>query len=93
MVNSVKIRRGNKANLPATGSDGEFLYAKDTNELFIGNGTSVVRVNDGVIGTATQTALNGKVSGLNGTTGLWKGTAAQYAALTPDANVVYVVQG
>lgn len=45
------------------------------------------------VSTATQTALNGKVSGLNGTTGLWKGTAAQYAALTPDANVVYIVQG
>lgn len=45
------------------------------------------------VSTATQTALNGKVSGLNGVTGLWKGTQAAYNALTPDANVVYVIQG
>lgn len=45
------------------------------------------------VSTATQTALNGKVSGLNGVTGLWKGTQAAYNALTPDANVIYVIQG
>lgn len=45
------------------------------------------------VSTATQTALNGKVSGLNGVTGLWKGTQAAYNALTPDDNVVYIIQG
>lgn len=45
------------------------------------------------VSTAQQTALNGKVSGLNGITGLWKGTQAAYNALTPDANVVYILQG
>lgn len=45
------------------------------------------------VSTATQTALNGKVSGLNGVTGLWKGTQAAYNALTPDANTVYIIQG
>lgn len=39
-------------------------------------------------------ALLNKVSGLNNVTGLWKGTAAQYAAISPkDDNVVYVVTG
>lgn len=34
----------------------------------------------------------GKVDGLHGVTGLWQGTAAEYAAITtPDPNVVYVV--
>lgn len=61
MVNVVKIKRGSKANLPASGSDGELIYAKNTNELFIANDSSVVRVNDGVVGTATQTALDAKV--------------------------------
>lgn len=61
-------------------------------DVGLGNVDNVAAANLPV-STATQTALNGKVSGLNGTTGLWKGTAAQYAALTPDANVVYVVQG
>lgn len=45
------------------------------------------------ISTATQTALNGKVNALNGVAGLWLGTQAQYNALTPAANVVYVIQG
>lgn len=45
------------------------------------------------VSTATQTALNGKVSGLNGVTGLWKGTQAAYDGLTPDANVIYIIQG
>lgn len=45
------------------------------------------------VSTATQTALNGKVSGLNGVTGLWKGTQAAYDGLTPDPNVIYVIQG
>jgi hypothetical protein len=35
-------------------------------------------------------AIAGKVDGLNGTTGLWKGTEAAYALLTPDPDVVYV---
>lgn len=45
------------------------------------------------VSTAQQAALNGKVSALNGVTGLWKGTQAAYNALTPDANVIYVIQG
>lgn len=45
------------------------------------------------VSTAQQTALNGKVSALNGVTGLWKGTQAAYNALTPDANVIYIIQG
>lgn len=45
------------------------------------------------VSTATQTALDGKVNALNGVTGLWKGTQAAYDLLTPDANVVYIIQG
>ena len=33
----------------------------------------------------------GKASGLNGVTGLWQGTQAEYDGLTPDAGVVYVI--
>lgn len=33
-----------------------------------------------------------KVTGLNGVTGLWQGTQAEYDAIvTPDPNVVYIV--
>lgn len=45
------------------------------------------------VSTAQQTVLNGKVNALNGVTGLWLGTQAQYNALTPVATVVYVIQG
>lgn len=42
---------------------------------------------DNVFGIATS-----KVTGLNGVTGLWKGTKAQYDAIpTKDPNVYYVV--
>lgn len=38
------------------------------------------------------TAPAGMVAGLNGVTGLWKGTQAQYDAIgVKDSNVVYVV--
>lgn len=40
------------------------------------------------------TLANSKVGGLNGVTGLWKGTQVQYDAIvTKDPNVVYVVTG
>lgn len=46
------------------------------------------------VSSATQTALNAKVAGLNGVTGLWKGTQVQYDAIvSKDANVVYVISG
>lgn len=42
--------------------------------------------------TDLNTALSGKVNGLNGTVGLWKGTQAQYDAISsPNANTVYVI--
>lgn len=44
------------------------------------------------VSTAQQTALDGKVNGLNGLTGIWRGTTAQYNAIaTKDPNVYYVV--
>lgn len=44
------------------------------------------------VSTAQQTALDGKVSGLNGVTGIWKGTQSAYDAIgTKDPNVYYVV--
>lgn len=39
------------------------------------------------------TIANSKVTGLNGVTGLWKGTSVEYAAITTkDPTVVYIVQ-
>lgn len=44
------------------------------------------------VSTAQQAALDTKVTGLNGVTGLWKGTQAQWDAIgTKDPNVYYVV--
>lgn len=49
---------------------------------------------DNVFGIANgaATAVASKVTGLNGVTGLWKGTQAQYDGITTkDPNVYYVV--
>jgi hypothetical protein len=45
--------------------------------------------------TGLQGALDGKVDDtqLNGITGFWKGTQADYDLLTPDANTLYFISG
>lgn len=44
--------------------------------------------------TGLQAALDAKVAGLNGATGLWIGTQAQYDAVSPKvATVVYAIKG
>ena len=43
MSNTLKVRRGTKANLPTLNS-GEFGFTTDTNELFIGNGATNCQV-------------------------------------------------
>lgn len=44
------------------------------------------------VSTAQQAALNTKLDALNGLTGMWRGTKAQYDAITTkDPNVYYVV--
>src|SRR5271157_3194284 len=50
---SIQIRRGDKANLPASASDGQPLFVEDTGELYMGTGAGVVPVkidNSNVIG-------------------------------------------
>ncbi len=42
MANTVQLRRGAKANLPASAAAGEPLWATDTRELFVGTGASKV---------------------------------------------------
>ena len=42
MATSIRVRRGNKANLPASAPSGMLLWCEDTKELYMGTGTSVV---------------------------------------------------
>ncbi|MBZ5700258.1 MAG: hypothetical protein LAN84_00265 [Acidobacteriia bacterium] len=44
MPYTIEIRRGLKANLPASAALGEPLFCTDTHELFVGTGTGVVKV-------------------------------------------------
>lgn len=45
------------------------------------------------VSTATQTALNNKITGYNGAAGLWIGTQAQYDAIgSPSATTLYVIR-
>jgi hypothetical protein len=48
MANTIKIKRGAKANLPIL-ARGELAYATDTNELFIGVLASPTVVGDNVL--------------------------------------------
>lgn len=66
------------------------LLSKDA--VGLGNVDNTSDVNKPV-SAATQTSLNAKAAGLNGVTGLWRGTQTAYNALTPDPNVVYIIQG
>jgi len=41
MGTNIRIRRGNKAQLPSSAPSGMPLYCQDTNQLYIGTGTGV----------------------------------------------------
>ncbi len=43
MPTNIRIRRGNKADLPASAPSGMLLWCEDTKELYMGTGSSVVK--------------------------------------------------
>ncbi len=43
MSTNIRIRRGNKADLPSSAPSGMLLWCEDTKELFIGTGDSVIK--------------------------------------------------
>ena len=97
MTNKIKILRGDSQNMPSNREDGELIYQKDTNKLYIKNGETTVVVNDNYISTAQQTALNLKANtsslGSMASRNFWSGTIAQYNALgtwsdTTDYNII-----
>lgn len=47
----MKLRCGLKANLPATAAAGEPLVTSDTQEIYLGTGTSIKRISDMVVST------------------------------------------
>ncbi len=51
---TLQIKRGLSADLPSSAPQGELYYATDTNILYIGTGTSVVELNNGVNLTLTE---------------------------------------
>ena len=83
----VELVAGDIPATPSVGLSADTIQGQldQTNGLLDDNATAIETLQDGV-----ETALLGKVDGLNGATGLWIGTEAAYALLTPDPNVVYV---
>lgn len=61
MVN-IKFLRGLEANLPTTATDGIFYLTTDTHRLFVGQGTALAPVNQGVIEVANVDALASKTA-------------------------------
>lgn len=80
---SIQFKRGLKANLP-NGAVGEPLYTTDTNELYVGTGT-----------TSAPVPVNQKIYDKN--TGnsfyVWIGTKTEYDALATYADdTVYLIK-
>lgn len=66
MANTIQIRRGAKASLP-TLNQGELALCTDTDELYIGNGVSNLRIGN-VVGPS-GTVVDGHLVVWDGTTG------------------------
>jgi hypothetical protein len=92
-MTQVLLKRGLKANLPATATVGEPLVTTDTNELYIGTGTGVAKVTDVNFATSAPSdttrlwvdTTNNVMKRHNGTT--WvilapEAAAASFASLT-----------
>lgn len=65
---ALQLRRGLKANLPATAAIGEPLIATDTRELFIGTGTSTYKIGDVVFAAAAPVTIEPEKVWVNTTT-------------------------
>jgi len=52
MTTNIRIRRGNKADLPLSAPSGMLLWCEDTKELYVGTGDSVIKP------TTADTGLN-----------------------------------
>ena len=46
MTTNIRIRRGNKADLPLSAPSGMLLWCEDTKELYVGTGDSVIKPNE-----------------------------------------------
>lgn len=87
---TIKLKRGNKANLPVSAREGEALVTLDTCELFIGTGTGLRKVSDVIVSedeptVADRSKLWYKPS--TNTTFVWKDAAWQ--ATTSDSSMDY----
>lgn len=58
MTTSIRVRRGNRANLPASAPSGMLLWCEDTKELFIGTGDSVIKPFTGETGIQISNVYN-----------------------------------
>lgn len=54
---NIRVKRGNKANLPASAPSGTFLWCEDTKELYMGTGTGVQLINSTNGGTSTMGSI------------------------------------
>lgn len=60
-MGALQLRRGLKANLPASAAVGEPLIATDTRELYIGTGSSVYKIGDVVFSNVSPTLEADKI--------------------------------
>jgi hypothetical protein len=60
-MGALQLRRGAKSALPVSALEGEPLIAMDTRELYIGTGSSVIKVGDVIFNSVQPTVVAGKI--------------------------------
>lgn len=58
MALDLRLRRGLKANLPASANDGAPLITTDSNELYVGTGTGVAKISDVIVAATAPSDHN-----------------------------------
>lgn len=62
MTTSIRVRRGNRADLPASAPSGMLLWCEDTKELFIGIGDSVIKIGEQSFVSKSGDSMNGPLA-------------------------------
>ena len=84
MANTIKVRRGTKANLPIL-NQGELAFTTDTNELFIGDGTTNHEI---LVGVAISSPADDELLAYDSGSGKWiNQTPGEVGVLAADGSV------
>lgn len=91
---TLQIRRGNFANLPASGSAGEPFFTVDNGRLYVWSGASMVLIGGtGFLGTVTSVNLTAPAAGITVAGGPITGSGSITLALANDLAALEALTG